>query len=202
VGQFYRANSLNAIGAPARVVLTANTYAAPTNLDQIIDVIGGTYNLTAAYGWVDIGMTDVATKFQNQVNVTQWRSEQTGQFRDAPMDWMATANFEAIEMTQQNKVNLLSGVKATDAATGQSRTNFVALTSLPVYRIACLMMDANNKIHATVLPKAQWDGSAIATEMARGNPQKIPVAFHCYPDDTVIDPTTGLSIFRFDLDQM
>jgi hypothetical protein len=199
MAQFYRGNSLNPIGGPARVIVEPFTYAAPNGLDDIVDLTAYNLNPNVAYGWIELGLTDAATTFQINYASNQWRNEQFGLYRVAPTDWTGEAHSEFIEITQANRVNLLFGAAAT-AHTGQLRTNYSALTSIPYYRVAILNLDQAGRLHAVVFPKAQWDGSAVQSAYERGQPVKLPMTWRCFPDDATIDATTGLACIRYDLD--
>lgn len=200
MAQFYRGNSQNAIGGPARVIIEPFSYPVPLGIENIVDL--STYNLLGgSYGWIELGETDAPTTFDISYASNQWRSEQFGQFRTSPTDWTGAIKSEFIELTQANRVNLLLGSTATPTA-GQLRTNYPALTAIPYYRVAILMLDQAGRVHAAVFPKTQWDGSAVQEAFERGTPVKLPMSWRAYPDDAVIDTATGLACLRYDLDTL
>lgn len=199
MAQFYRGNSNNAIGAPARVLIASSTYAAPIQLANIIDL--GTFNANTTYGWMDLGTTRSPLKTDIQAAVQQWRNEQFGIFRTQPTDWKGAVSAEFLEMSQANKQAIMLASIAPDSDTNEHRTNFAAQLNFPTVRVAVLYQDQYNLLHGSVFPKAQWDGAAIAQTIGRGQEIFIPMAWTCYPDDQVIDVVTGEACVRFDFDQ-
>jgi hypothetical protein len=198
-------NSNNSIGGPARVLLVPaiGTYPHSARISEIFDL--GTYlPNTTTYGWVDIGETKTPTRIQEAVAKTDWRSEQFGLYRSQPTDWTGQVVAEALEMTQQNKLNLMlaSNPGNTGDTSPTARSNFSARTSLPYVRLAAAMLDQFNKIHISIFPKCQWDGAAIATSLARGDSESIPMTWTAFPDDSIIDSVTNVAVFRYDFDQI
>ncbi len=199
MAQFYRGNSDNAIGAPARIMLASSTYPAPTKIADIVSLT--TFDANSTYGFVDMGVTRSPLKTDIQAAVQQWRNEQFGIFRTTPTDWKGMVSAEFLEIGQDNKQAIMLASAAPDSATNEHRTNFAALTNFPIVRIAILYQDQSALVHATILPKAQWDGAAIAQVVGRGQEIFIPMAWTCYPDEKVIDVVTGQACLRYDFDQ-
>jgi hypothetical protein len=202
-GQFVRANATNAIGAPARVLIAPSSYANPVKLQNIFDLgVVGYPAQTATYGFIDIGMTSKPTTHQYQAAENDWKSEQTGTFKTLPTDWTGQIATESLEMTQQNKVNLMLGTAQTDAVAGvESVTYFSARAFVPTVHIAIAFIDEYGKIHCAYYPKAQWNGAAVQQAVARGQAYVIPMTWKIFPDTSIIDPVTGFAVFRADFDQ-
>lgn len=195
-------NSNNSIGGPARVLIVPNigTYPHSTRLSEIFDLTTYLPN-TTTYGWVDIGVTKTATRVQIAVAKQDWRNEQSGIYRTQPTDWTGQVVTEALEMTQQNKLNLMLGTNPGNTGGGELRTNYSARFTLPYVRLAAMMLDQNLKMHVSVFPKCQWDGAAIANSLARGDSESIPMTWTAFPDDSIIDAATATAVLRYDLDQ-
>jgi|SRR5215471_5981469 len=204
--QFYMGNSSHAIGGPARVLLVpginpaVSSYPYSATLSQIFDLSTYLPN-TTTYGWVDIGLTKTPTRIQNAATKTDWRSEQFGIFRSSPNDWTAQVTCEALEVTAANKYAIMQATQPPNAASGERRRNFVAANTIYQCRLAVCMIDQFGMIHASVFPKANWDGAAIASTIARGDTETIPMTWTCFPDDQLIDVVTGQAVFRYDFDQ-
>ena len=196
---FVRGNTENAIGGPARVLIAASTYPFPTQLSEIVNL--STYNVNATYGWQEMGITGAPTQLTHAVQMTEWMSEQFGRFRTVPQEWNADVQTEFMEITQNNKVLVMLGVAVADSATREARTNFVERTSIPSYRVAVLFIDHKGLIHASVFPRAQWNGNQIVQQIARGQAQRMPIQLAAYADENVIDASTGQACFRVDFDQ-
>lgn len=202
-GQFYRANSSYALGGPARLLVAPYSYPHALSLNNLIAL--ATINFPpqlATYGFVDIGSTDKPTQMDYSATVQDWKNEQAGSFRVQPTDFAGKVTGSAMEQTQANKVNLMLASQVADNVAGvESRTNFASRDSFPQVHLAVMWMDQNSLIHASVYPKAQWDGTAFSEQIARGMAVVIPLNYKYFPDDTLIDPVTGKSIFRMDFDQ-
>lgn len=200
MAQFYRGTSTNVIGAPARVLIAASTYQAPSRLSEIVSLT--TYDPNTTYGWVDAGLTRTPTTVQVQADTNQWTNEQFGQFHTVPTNWRGQVSTEFLETDQTHRaaIMMFSSVAA-PPTTGEQRTNFAARTSLSTVRVAVMYLDEYGRVHAIVFPKCQWDGSALSQTIARGEAIAIPMTFTAYPDDQVIDSVSGQAVLRYDLDQ-
>lgn len=199
-GQFYRGNEDNVVGGPARWVITAATYAAPTRLEEIFDL--STFNLNATYGWRECGLTDEPAVIRIGASAAEFRNQQYGLYRVKPNEWNGSARSRFLETSQTNRTSLLSFAKAaTDPVAGQKRTNYVAATNFEKVRLVCAFLDDNDKAHAIVMPAAQWSGEDIEETVDRSDMLKIPMTWRLFPDDQLIDTTTGLAIIKYELYQ-
>lgn len=202
-GAFYRGNSANSIGHPARVMIAPFSYPMPTKIDDIVDITGPTpsYDPVATYGFRDIGITRNELSMGHQAETVNWDNQQFGRFLIMPTNYFATITTEALEPTADNKVELLQASQVTDSATNEARFNYAARTSFPLYRIAVLGEDRHRLLHASVFPRCQWDGSQLVQQLARATQQVVPFNFMGWVDETVIDTDTGQGCYRVDFDQ-
>lgn len=199
MAQFYRGNSDNVIGSPARVLLASSTYPVPTKLADIISLT--TLDPNPTYGFIDLGVTRSPAKTDIAAAVQTWRNEQFGVFRTVPTDWKGGFSAEFLETTQSNKQAIMLASTPADSAVNEHRTNFAALINFPIVRLAVLYQDQFSLAHASVFPRAQWDGAAISETVGRGQEMFIPMAWVCYPDSNVVDAVTGQACVRYDFDQ-
>jgi hypothetical protein len=204
MAQFFRTNSNASIGGGARVLIVnpIGTYKNPTRLSEIVSLT--TYDpVTATYGWKDIGSTKTPSRVQLGYAKTDWNNEQTGLYRGVVGNWTGQTTCEALEMTSANKKLLYSAtIAAANGVTGEVRTNFPARSAgMPFVRLAFLTKDHLGNVHASIFPKAQWDGGAIAETLARTDSRSIPMTWALYADENEIDSETGDPIIRYDIDQ-
>jgi hypothetical protein len=198
--QFYQGNSLQSIGAPARVMVADRSDPLPTQLAHLFSLT--TYLPNATYGFEDAGLTRTPTQIQYSADTNQWRNEQFGLYRTVPTDWRAQVSTDFLQITQDEKLLLESAASAaTDPVTNEHRTNYVSQTAMRQVRVAVAYIDEFGLVHASVFPNCQWNGDAITQTIGRGEPISIPMNWTAYPDDLVIDVDTGLACFRYDLDQ-
>lgn len=195
---FDKVNTSNVIGGRARVMIAATTYTTPGQLSELFNLT--TYVANATYGWVDIGETKSASRVSVEATTAQWTGEQSGTFRRLITDWRGTANFEMMELTQDHKARVLGAVIQTDPVAGQHRTNWSARNAVPYVRLAFARLDPDGRLHATVIPRAQWDGSALQRTFTRGESESLQVNEAFYPDENQVDAQSGDFILCYDLD--
>lgn len=196
----YQGTSDNVIGGPGRVLITASTYAAPTRITEIIDTT--TYAVNATYGWLDIGLTEGEINIRVGADTEEWASAQFGRFRTVPTNFQGEVQFTAMEGKQATKLRSLAIANAgTQPVTNEMRTDLSTVENFPTKRIAVLMRDHLGRLHAHVMPKAQWGGDNFEFTLARGKPALMPVTMKLYGDDQLTNATSGQAIIEYQLDQ-
>ena len=174
--------------------------AAPTRLSEIINTT--TYAVNATYNWKEVGLTDGPVDHQIAASMSTWRNEQFGIYRNKPNEWDGSVKLAFLETDQTHKTNIMSFATApSDPVASEHRTNYSSVAQVDYVRIAIVGMDEFGKIHGTVYPKCQWNGDAIARQLARTEPVKIPMTWKAFPDEDMADSTTGMPILAYDLDQ-
>lgn len=197
---FYRGDSDKAIGGPARVLFAPRSAPNVGRLSEIFNT--STYDLNSTYLWQEVGITAAPTRIGRQATTNEWSNEQFGLFRRKAVQWRGTIQSEAMEFKQANKVLLLEGRAAnTGMPAGEFRTNYPAVNALLQYHIALAWKDDFGRIHAEVFPNCQWAGDNIEEQLSRADAAKIPISFTAFPDDSVVDPTTGFACYGYSLDQ-
>ena len=201
MAQFHRVNNDNVIGGAARVLVAPSSYALPTDLAHIV-AHASTYAPNGTYGWADIGTTKSASNIAMQAATNEWRGEQQGPIRMLYTDYTGTATFEMEELAgsqgQSNK--LLAGAVAGTAAAGQTRTDWTARNTPPdEVHICFLREDPDGRLHATIAPRAQWDGSALQRQFTRGESESLALPMKLY-GDTDNTGADGNPLIFYDLD--
>lgn len=202
-GQFYRGDDDNAIGAPARILVSPASNPHPTRISNII-ASGGTptYNpVLTTYGWVDLGLTNAPFSMQHGASVQEWQNQQYGTFRTVPDNWRGQIGSTFIEITQANKGYLMGAKTATDPVANEHRTDFTTLTSFDRYHVACVWFDHKRLIHASYFPQCEVNLSSVQQTVARGQMHDIPVQWTAFPDDGLLAESDGLPVIRVDFDQ-
>jgi hypothetical protein len=203
VGAKYRGNQLNSIGGPARLLIAPLTADVPEGIGDIIDLDDseGEPSRDPVGEWRDIGMTAEGLTMSHQADTNNWDSQQFGRYRVVPTNYHGSLSTQALEITQQNKVDLLQASAGDDNAAGELVTFYEARPHIAQYRIAAIFWDQYDLMHASVFPLTQWDGSAVQQAMEMGQPQRIPFSFSVFTDSALTGPD-GFGTFRIDFDEV
>ena len=189
---------------PARVFIAEyDTVEPPVRISDVVSL--STYD--AAAGWTSLGDTvEPIEMVMSAFDVTTVRTQQHGRVADYPGDYNNRITTTFAERSTVVKEAIM-GVDLTTSvnAASENVTYYSVTKQLRPKRLAVLHLDETRvspfALMMTVFPKAQRSGSDSSWSWDRDTQMGFPCEWNIYPDEDIVDPTSGEYIFAYDIEQ-